>query len=86
MNKNNYKTPWWRDGLIIFTRVSSYIVVPVILGSIIGKYLDNKYNTGNLLFYISIGIAFISTIYLIGKEVKRYKRSLEKQEQNNNNL
>ena len=78
-NKNN-EAPWWRDGLIVFARISGYIVVPIILGSVVGNYLDNKYNTGNLLFFISIGIAFILTMYLIWKEMKNYKKKLDKEE------
>ena len=80
MENNIKNTPWWRDGLIIFTKVSAYIAVPVILASFIGKYLDRKYNTGNLLFLVLIGIAFLSTIYLIWKEMKIYKKKIEKEE------
>lgn len=77
---NNIKKedPWWRDGLIVFTRVSAYIAMPIILASIIGKYFDNKYNTGNLIFFIAISFAFISTIYLIWKEAKIYRKKIDK--------
>ena len=76
-NKNN-KIPWWRDGVIIFVKVSAYIAAPVVIASFAGKYLDQKYNTGNLLFLVLIGIAFLSTIYLIWKEMKIYKKKIEK--------
>jgi uncharacterized membrane protein YfcA len=69
--------PWWRDGMIIFVKVSSYIAVPIILASFLGKFLDKKYNTANLLFYIFIALAFLSTIYLIWKEMKIYKKKIE---------
>jgi hypothetical protein len=48
--KTKIDAPWWRDGLIIFAKVSAYIAIPVIIASYIGKYLDQRYNTGNLLF------------------------------------
>jgi F0F1-type ATP synthase assembly protein I len=79
MDKKN-NIPWWRDGIIIFIKVSSYIACPVILASIVGKFLDKKYNSGNLFFLGLIAIAFISTIYLIWKEMKIYKNKIEKQE------
>ncbi|HAQ02791.1 TPA: hypothetical protein DEP30_02910 [Candidatus Nomurabacteria bacterium] len=82
-NKNN-KIPWWRDGVIIFVKVSAYIAAPVVIASFAGKYLDQKYNTGNLLFLVLIGIAFLSTIYLIWKEMKIYKKKIEKEENLNN--
>ena len=73
------KAPWWRDGLIIFAKVSAYIAVPVILASYIGQFLDKKYNTGNLLFLVLIAIACASTMFLIWKEAKIYKKKLEKE-------
>ncbi len=78
--KTNTVAPWWRDGVIIFTKVSAYIAVPIIVASYIGKFLDEKYNKNNLFFYISIVIAFASTIYLIWKEMKIYKKKIEKED------
>ena len=77
-NKNN-NAPWWRDGLIIFAKVSAYIAFPVIIASYAGKYLDQKYKTGNLLFLILISIAFLTTIYMIWKEMKGYKKKIDKE-------
>ncbi len=83
--KNKEKTtkiiiPWWRDGVIIFTKVSAYIAIPIIIASFTGEYLDKKYNTNSLIFYILITIAFFCTIYLIYKETRIYKRKIEKEE------
>ena len=75
LQQNN--KPWWRDGVLVFGRVSAYISVPIIIASFLGKYLDEKYNTGNLLFLISVGIAFLITIYLIWMEMKIYKKKLD---------
>jgi hypothetical protein len=80
MNNEKLKieTPWWRDGVIVFTKISAYISVPVIIASYVGEYLDNKYNSGNLLFLLSVGIAFIITIFLIWREMKVYRKKIEK--------
>jgi len=75
------QAPWWRDGIIIFVKVSAYIAVPVILTSYVGKYFDQKNNSGNLYFFIFISIGFLSTIYLIWREMKIYKNKIE--EKNN---
>lgn len=74
------KAPWWREGVLLFTKVSAYIAVPVILASYIGKYLDKKYGTTNLFFLSLVGISFICTTYLIWREAKIYKKNLEKEE------
>ena len=78
------KAPWWRDGVIIFVKVSGYIAVPVIIASFLGNYLDQKYDTGNLIFLCLVAIAFLSTIYLIWNEMRIYKKKLEKEENLNN--
>lgn len=73
-------SPWWRDGVIVFVKVSGYIAFPVIISSFLGKYLDEKYNTGtNTLFLVCVGIGFISTIYLIWTELKIYKKKIDKE-------
>jgi uncharacterized membrane protein YfcA len=81
-NPNSINPPWWREGVIIFTKVSAYIAFPIIIASYIGNYLDNKYNKNNLFFYILIAISFISTIYLIWNEMRIYKKKIEKEETN----
>lgn len=73
-------TPWWRDGVIIFSKVSGYIIVPIILASYIGKSLDQKYNTEPKIFLVSVGIAFVSTILLIWREMRVYKKKIDKEE------
>lgn len=71
------EAPWWRDGMIVFAKVSGYIAIPIIVASFVGKYLDEKYNTGSLMFYCLIIIAFISTMYLIWREMRIYKKKLD---------
>jgi len=80
MKNNDIKEVWWKEGVTIFVKVSSYIVFPIIIASFAGKYFDNKYNTGSSIFYILIAIAFLSTIYLIWREMKIYKKKLNKEE------
>lgn len=77
-NNQNLQKPWWRDGVILFIRISTYIAFPVIVASFLGKFLDNKYKTNNLFFLILIAIAFLSTIYLIWREAKIYKKEMDK--------
>jgi F0F1-type ATP synthase assembly protein I len=77
MDNKNIQKPWWRDGVIIFTKVSAYIVVPVIIASYAGKYLDEKYNTSNFIFLGLVLLAFTTTIYMIWKEMKNYKKKLD---------
>lgn len=77
--------PWWREGVMIFVKVSSYIAFPVIISSLIGKYLDKKYDSGLRFFLIFIALGFITTIYLIWKEMKIYKKKVEQEEKDKQN-
>jgi len=79
-NNKKINEPWWREGVIMFMKVSSYIVGPIFLASFIGNFFDKKNDSGNLYFYISIAVAFLATIYLIWKELKIYKKKIENQE------
>lgn len=79
-DENQITKPWWRDGVIIFIKVSGYIAFPIILASFLGKFLDKKYNSNPLFFLISIAIAFCLTIFLIWKEMKIYKKKIDRKE------
>ncbi len=77
MGKNDI---WWKTGVQIFSDISTWIIVPVILALIIGKYLDNKYNTKPWIFFILIILSFLLSAYGIVKTVKKYKIKLERQD------
>ena len=79
-NNKNKNIPWWKDGVIIFSKVTAYIAFPIIIASYIGNFLDKKNNSGNLYFLSLITIAFLSTIFLIWKEMRSYKKKMEKDE------
>ncbi|MCX6754803.1 MAG: AtpZ/AtpI family protein [Candidatus Nomurabacteria bacterium] len=83
-NPSLINPPWWKDGVIIFTKVSAYIVFPIIISSYFGNYLDNKYNKNNLFFFGLTAIAFLITIYLIWKEARIYKKKLDIKEKREN--
>ncbi|MFH1661988.1 MAG: AtpZ/AtpI family protein, partial [Candidatus Falkowbacteria bacterium] len=69
------KEVWWRPAILMFARVSAWIVAPVLLGAFLGKWLDNKYNTEPWLFLWCVGFAFVvSMIGLIKNTKEEYKK------------
>lgn len=86
MTDNKIIKPWWRDGVIIFSKVSAYIAIPVIIASYIGKYLDKKYGTDPIIFLISVATAFILTIYLIWREMKIFQKKIAIEEKNDKKI
>lgn len=66
--------------MILFTKLSGWILGPVILGVIVGKWLDKKYNTEPWLFLATVGIAFFLSMFGIVKDSLREMRRIEKEE------
>ena len=85
-NNNKNKTKWWIPGLVIFTRVSASIAVPIVLALYIGKHLDAKYHTAPWFFLGLTLIAFIISIVTIWKILQKYIKNIEKEAENKKSL
>jgi len=72
----------WRPAMQIFSKVSTWVVVPIILALIVGKALDAHFNTYPWIFLGLTGVAFIFSIYGIIKVVSQYMKDLEKENGN----
>lgn len=76
-DKKNLKEAWWKQGVTLFSEVSSWIVGPIILALIFGKMLDNHYGTKPWIFLGLTGLSFLVSCYGIFKIVSRYMKSIE---------
>jgi len=68
-NKNSI---WWKPAVEIFSEISTWIAVPVILALIAGKALDEHYGTKPWMLLILAGIGFLISSYGIVKAVKKF--------------
>ena len=75
-DKNNIS---WKSGIEVFSNISTWIIVPIILAVIFGKKLDVYYNTKPWIFFIFIIISFLISVFGIVQTVKKYKSKLEKE-------
>lgn len=67
--------PWWLPAMLIFSKLSVWVIGPVIIGLFVGKWLDDKYHSEPWLFLLSMGIAFIfSMVGLTINALKEYKK------------
>ena len=80
--KLEIKTPWWREGLISFARISASIAIPIIIALYLGKYLDNKYNTEPWIFLGLTFIAFIISMIFIWINMMKYIKEIESKAKN----
>jgi F0F1-type ATP synthase assembly protein I len=76
-NMNNKGGPWWKDGVQVFTQVSVWIVVPILLALFAGKSLDAHYGTKPKIFLLLAGLGFIFSCYGIIRVIKKYLKEIE---------
>ena len=73
--KNKVEVPFWQPALLMFSRMSGWIIGPIILAIFLGKWLDKRYDTEPWLFLACVGGAFIiSTIGLVKDAFKEMER------------
>ncbi len=71
--------PWWKPAYEIFSEVSTWIAVPIIIALIGGKALDKYYGTKPWMLLGCAGIAFITSSFGIVKTVKRYQKKISEE-------
>lgn len=79
------KKPWWQDSVMLFTQLSGWIGIPVILGVFLGKWLDQKYGTEPWLFLATVGLAFIISMIGLVKEASLAIKKIELESKNKQN-
>jgi len=80
LNNDNQKSsgPWWKDGALIFSEISTWIVVPIVLALILGKWLDARYGTEPWIFIGLAVFGFLITAFGIVKSVRKYSQRINK--------
>ena len=80
-NDNNFnRGPWWKPAFEIFSEISTWIAVPIIVAVIGGKALDNRYGTKPWMLIGAAAIAFLISSFGIVKAVKKYAARIKKDE------
>ena len=87
LNKKDGKInkPWWQDSVMLFTQLSGWIGIPVVLGVFLGRWLDQKYNTEPWLFLATVGAAFIISMVGLVKEASEVIKKIEQEPMNKKN-
>jgi hypothetical protein len=67
----------YRSVLFFFAKTTSWIVFPVLLCVLIWNYFGESLGS-KVSFFVIIMFGFLITIYGIFKEIKLYKKNLEK--------
>jgi F0F1-type ATP synthase assembly protein I len=67
----------WVPAVGVFSEISTWIAVPIILAVIGGKALDKNYGTSPWLLIVFAALAFFVSSYGIVKSVKKYASKLK---------
>jgi F0F1-type ATP synthase assembly protein I len=76
-NLSSSGRPGWVSALSVFSEISTWIIVPILLALFAGKALDAHFGTKPVIFLTLVGAAFVMTCYGIVRVVKNYKKKLE---------
>lgn len=72
--------PWWHDPLLSFFKISAWIIGPILVGVLLGDFLDTKFGTSPWIEVILTGVLFIFSVYHMVTDGKKYEKELEVQE------
>lgn len=73
-----------RTALFLFAKISGWIAVPVILSLFVGRWLDQKFSSGNIFFLALTALSFIVSLVGIVRASKKSMREIEQRAESNN--
>ncbi|MCX6751798.1 MAG: AtpZ/AtpI family protein [Candidatus Nomurabacteria bacterium] len=82
-NNKRQTGPWWKPAVEIFSEISTWIIVPIVLALVGGKALDAHYGTKPIIFLSLAGFGFLITCFGIFRIVKNYMKKLKEIEKKN---
>ena len=69
---------YYRLAMRLFADFSFAIAIPAIIGAVLGKRLDELYDTSPRYLLICLAIALLLTAMVIAKKAKKYGREYAK--------
>lgn len=77
IDKAPVKEIWWKPAIVIFSKVSWWILWPIILSLIVGKYLDYRFTTAPRYLLICVGVSFFISMFQIFTIMKKYLKEMD---------
>jgi F0F1-type ATP synthase assembly protein I len=80
-NKELYQgRVWWKPAFEIFSEISTWIAIPVILAVVAGKMLDTHYGTKPWIFIGCVAFSFLISSFGMVRSIKKYTNQIKKEE------
>lgn len=80
MEENKNKT-YWQPAVFIFTQVSTWIAIPIVLALIFGKMLDAHFDTKPVIFLVLAGAGFLFSCFGIVRVIRKYVKEIKNLEE-----
>ena len=81
MSEQSQPKAYWQAGLMVFGQVTGWIVGPIVLALVIGKWLDQRWQTSPWFFLGLSAVAFAITAWGIVRLGKKYIKEAEEASQ-----
>lgn len=85
VEEDKKQTNNWAPAMQIMSEISTWIVGPIVLALIAGKWLDSHYGTKPVIFLSLTGFAFVITCIGMYRVVKNYMKKLKETEEKDGN-
>ncbi len=69
--------PWWHAPLMSFFRISAWIIGPVLLGVLLGDFLDKRFHTSPWIEIILTALLFMFSVHHMVQDGKKYEEEIE---------
>ena len=76
-SKQKIGANYWRPVILFYAKTTSWIVLPLVLATLAGKYVSKSVGS-QIVFFVFIMLGFLVTCLGIYREVKQYKKDLDK--------
>lgn len=76
-SEKEVKDQWWLPGMLLFINVIGWVAGPVIIALLVGRWLDDKYQTSPWILLIFVFVAFVFSIIGIVKETNKTIKQIE---------
>lgn len=66
----------WQPVIVFYVKTTSWIIFPLVLGILAGKYVGQSFGN-QVLFFVFVMLGFGITCSGIYREIKEYKKDLD---------
>lgn len=82
-NNDKKKTNLKGEYMKVFTKISGWIIGPVLVSAFIGNYLDKKFNSAPWILGVALALSFTVSMIAIVKIAKKYDTEVLKEKDGN---